>query len=88
MCNVQTEALEVEFQEFSSGSSAITPVDFARIILRYTTVSASEYDAFINRLEKAVPPNIVRSVYLTYNHIAGNNLQRISEIFHVFKLSG
>uniref|UniRef100_A0A5K4EB89 Putative ef hand domain family, member A2 n=1 Tax=Schistosoma mansoni TaxID=6183 RepID=A0A5K4EB89_SCHMA len=63
MCNVQTEALEVEFQEFSSGSSAITPVDFARIILRYTTVSASEYDAFINRLEKAVPPNIA----ITFN---------------------
>lgn len=62
MRNVQTEALEVEFQEFSSGSSAITPVDFARIILRYTTVSTSEYDAFINRLEKAVPSNIVRSV--------------------------
>ncbi|CAH8585278.1 unnamed protein product [Schistosoma rodhaini] len=63
MCNVQTEALEVEFQEFSSGSSAITPVDFARIILRYTTVSASEYDAFINRLKKAVPPNIA----ITFN---------------------
>ncbi|CAH8569357.1 unnamed protein product [Schistosoma curassoni] len=61
MRNVQTEALEVEFQEFSSGSSAITPVDFARIILRYTTVSTSEYDAFINRLEKAVPSNIAIS---------------------------
>ncbi|CAH8551396.1 unnamed protein product [Heterobilharzia americana] len=58
MQNVQTEALEVEFQQYSLGTSTITPVDFARILLRYTKVSASEYDAFIMRLEKRVSPNI------------------------------
>ncbi|KAH8871525.1 Calcium uptake protein 2, mitochondrial [Schistosoma japonicum] len=58
MQDVQTEALEVEFQQFSSGTGLINPVDFARIILRYTTVSSSEYDAFINRIEKSIPSNI------------------------------
>ncbi|KAK4470575.1 hypothetical protein MN116_006117 [Schistosoma mekongi] len=58
MEDIQTEALEVEFQQFSSGTGLITPVDFARIILRYTTVSTSEYDAFINRIEKSISSNI------------------------------
>ncbi|CAH8854287.1 unnamed protein product [Trichobilharzia szidati] len=61
MQNVQTEALEVEFQQFALGSSTITPTDFARILLRYTTVSATEYDAFITRLQKRVPSNMTIS---------------------------
>ncbi|CAH8515980.1 unnamed protein product [Schistosoma turkestanicum] len=59
--NFQTEALEVEFQQYSSGKSTISSVDFARILLRYTTVSTSEYDSFISRLENSALSNITIS---------------------------
>lgn len=36
MDNLQTEVLELEFYEFSKGNLAITEVDFAKILLRYT----------------------------------------------------
>lgn len=36
MANLQTEVLELEFNEFSKGKVAITEVDFAKILLRYT----------------------------------------------------
>lgn len=36
MDNLQTEVLELEFYEFSKGNIAITEVDFAKILLRYT----------------------------------------------------
>ncbi|KAH8871528.1 Calcium uptake protein 3, mitochondrial [Schistosoma japonicum] len=88
MQDVQTEALEVEFQQFSSGTGLINPVDFARIILRYTTVSSSEYDAFINRIEKSIPSNIVCAAYLRLNFILDNSFRRIPEILYIFKLFG
>lgn len=36
MENLQTEVLEMEFQEFAKGASTISEIDFARILLRYT----------------------------------------------------
>ena len=36
MENLQTEVLEMEFQEFAKGAAAISEIDFARILLRYT----------------------------------------------------
>ena len=36
MENLQTEVLELEFNEFSRGYSTISEEDFARILLRYT----------------------------------------------------
>lgn len=36
MDNLQTEVLELEFYEFSKGNIAITEIDFAKILLRYT----------------------------------------------------
>ena len=36
MDNLQTEVLELEFNEFSKGKQQITEVDFAKILLRYT----------------------------------------------------
>ncbi|CAL8095612.1 unnamed protein product [Calicophoron daubneyi] len=50
MQNFQTESLEFEFGSYSVDGSTISPVDFARILLRHTTVSKSDYKAFIQRL--------------------------------------
>ena len=36
MENLQTEVLELEFNEFSRGFETISEEDFARILLRYT----------------------------------------------------
>lgn len=36
MENLQTEVLEMEFQEFAKGADVISELDFARIMLRYT----------------------------------------------------
>lgn len=44
MDNLQTEVLELEFYEFSKGNIAITEVDFAKILLRYTYL-VGFYDA-------------------------------------------
>ncbi|XP_073845937.1 mitochondrial calcium uptake 3 isoform X3 [Musca autumnalis] len=50
MDNLQTEVLELEFTEFSKGNKAITEVDFAKILLRYTYLDTEEYDSFLERL--------------------------------------
>lgn len=43
MDNLQTEVLELEFYEFSKGNIAITEVDFAKILLRYTYLVSFEF---------------------------------------------
>ncbi|XP_036233500.1 calcium uptake protein 3, mitochondrial isoform X8 [Bactrocera oleae] len=50
MDNLQTEVLELEFNEFSKGNVAITENDFAKILLRYTYLNTEEYDAYLERL--------------------------------------
>ncbi|XP_064552978.1 calcium uptake protein 3, mitochondrial isoform X3 [Drosophila montana] len=50
MDNLQTEVLELEFNEFSKGQSFITELDFAKILLRYTYLATDEYDVFLERL--------------------------------------
>ncbi|XP_059489352.1 calcium uptake protein 3, mitochondrial isoform X2 [Neocloeon triangulifer] len=50
MENLQTEVLELEFHEFSKGLNTISEVDFARILLRYTYLSADQYDMYLDRL--------------------------------------
>ncbi|XP_055314046.1 calcium uptake protein 3, mitochondrial isoform X6 [Sitodiplosis mosellana] len=50
MDNLQTEVLELEFYEFSKGNIAITEVDFAKILLRYTYLDTDEYDMYLDRL--------------------------------------
>ncbi|XP_034487197.1 calcium uptake protein 3, mitochondrial isoform X5 [Drosophila innubila] len=50
MDNLQTEVLELEFNEFSKGQTHITELDFAKILLRYTYLATDEYDVFLERL--------------------------------------
>ncbi|GFY75674.1 calcium uptake protein 3, mitochondrial [Trichonephila inaurata madagascariensis] len=55
MDNLQTEVLELEFTEFSRGMPTISEVDFARILLRYTLVHSSDYEAYIERVHERIP---------------------------------
>lgn len=50
MLHLQTEVLELEFNEFSKGLSTISEVDFAKILLRYTYLDTDEYDMYLDRL--------------------------------------
>ncbi|XP_041982960.1 calcium uptake protein 3, mitochondrial isoform X2 [Aricia agestis] len=50
MENLQTEVLELEFNEFSKGQETISEVDFAKILLRYTYLDTDEYDMYLDRL--------------------------------------
>uniref|UniRef100_T1JCH2 EF-hand domain-containing protein n=1 Tax=Strigamia maritima TaxID=126957 RepID=T1JCH2_STRMM len=55
MENLQTEVLELEFNEFSRGQKTISEVDFAKILLRYTLLHADDYEAYIDRLISRIP---------------------------------
>ena len=52
MDNLQTEVLQMEYDEFAKGAQTITEVDFARILLRYTFLSSEEYKSILARLVK------------------------------------
>ena len=59
MENLQTEVLELEFNEFSRGMPTITEQEFASILLRYTTLSADDTDAYLSRLQQKLPDSKV-----------------------------
>ena len=50
MDNLQTEVLQMEYNEFAKGTATITEMDFARILLRYTFLNTEEYEAILERL--------------------------------------
>ncbi|XP_048478206.1 calcium uptake protein 3, mitochondrial isoform X4 [Plutella xylostella] len=54
MENLQTEVLELEFQEFAKGHETISEVDFAKILLRYTYLDTDQYDMYLDRLLERV----------------------------------
>uniref|UniRef100_A0A8D8WEH1 Calcium uptake protein 3, mitochondrial n=1 Tax=Cacopsylla melanoneura TaxID=428564 RepID=A0A8D8WEH1_9HEMI len=64
MENLQTEVLEMEFQEFAKGAEVISELDFARIMLRYTYLDIRVYDRYLDRLlerikeQEGIPPGI------------------------------
>ena len=49
MDNLQTEVLQMEYNEFSKGTDTITELDFARILLRYTFLNTEEYQMILDR---------------------------------------
>lgn len=55
MDNLQTEVLEIEFNEFSRGKETITESDFARILLRYTTTTSDDRKNYIERVHERIP---------------------------------
>ncbi|EYC21134.1 hypothetical protein Y032_0020g235 [Ancylostoma ceylanicum] len=54
--NLQEEIMEIEFHEFARGKSSISPMDFARLILRYTIVNKDDYHTYINRVKERTAP--------------------------------
>ena len=55
MDNLQTEVLELEFNEFSRGLENITEEEFAQILLRYTILSPEENKIYIDRMKERIP---------------------------------
>lgn len=48
--NLQQELIEIEFQEFSRGKPEISPVDFARLVLRYSILHRNDQSPYIKRV--------------------------------------
>ena len=46
--------LELEFHEYSKGMKFICEVDFAKILLRNTTLTEKEYAVYIDRLKERI----------------------------------
>jgi len=45
----------MEFNEFSHGMTTIHEQDFARILLRYTTLTKQAHEQYLDRLAKRIP---------------------------------
>uniref|UniRef100_A0A8R1HQY7 EF-hand domain-containing protein n=1 Tax=Caenorhabditis japonica TaxID=281687 RepID=A0A8R1HQY7_CAEJA len=50
--NLQEELMEIEFYEFARGKNNISPVDFARLILRYSIVNLDDYHKYLQRVQE------------------------------------
>ncbi|XP_074651362.1 calcium uptake protein 3, mitochondrial-like isoform X13 [Tubulanus polymorphus] len=55
MDNLQTEVLQLEFNEFSRGMPTISETEFAKILLRYTTLEAASQQEYLQRVEERIP---------------------------------
>nr|XP_023686442.1 calcium uptake protein 3, mitochondrial isoform X3 [Paramormyrops kingsleyae] len=53
MDNLQTEVLEIEFLTYSKGMTTISEEDFARILLRYTTVE--NISSYLENVRQSIP---------------------------------
>ncbi|XP_028297539.1 calcium uptake protein 3, mitochondrial-like [Gouania willdenowi] len=53
MDNLQTEVLEIEFLSYSHGMSTISEEDFARILLRYTSVN--DVTGYLENVRHSIP---------------------------------
>ncbi|XP_059377381.1 calcium uptake protein 3, mitochondrial-like isoform X6 [Carassius carassius] len=53
MDNLQTELLEIEFLSYSKGMTTISEEDFARILLRYTTVE--NITGYLENVRQSIP---------------------------------
>ncbi|KAI4897272.1 hypothetical protein NFI96_024631, partial [Prochilodus magdalenae] len=53
MDNLQTEMLEIEFLAYSRGMTTISEEDFARILLRYTTVD--NISSYLENVRQSIP---------------------------------
>jgi len=55
MTNLQCEVVELEFLEFSKGMQTISEEDFARILLRYTSLDPVEIGVCLDRVRSRMP---------------------------------
>lgn len=66
MDNLQTEVLEIEFLSYSKGMTTISEEDFARILLRYTTVE--NITGYLENVRQSIPDEKVILTLDTHNH--------------------
>ena len=52
MENLQTEVLQIEFNEFSHGFKTISDLDFAEILLRYTNFDRETKKSILKKVKK------------------------------------
>ncbi|KAH3833379.1 hypothetical protein DPMN_106686 [Dreissena polymorpha] len=55
MTHLQLEIIELEFLEFSKGMQTISETDFARILLRYTSLDKTDINECLERVQKNTP---------------------------------
>ncbi|KAA3671269.1 uncharacterized protein DEA37_0012838 [Paragonimus westermani] len=68
MYNLQKESLEFEFHSHSMGSDTISAEEFARILIRHTSISSTEYKGYIDKLHMRLPaaPTIPFAEFLKF----------------------
>ncbi|KAF7238694.1 hypothetical protein EG68_11031 [Paragonimus skrjabini miyazakii] len=68
MYNLQKESLEVEFHNHAMDSDTISAEEFARILIRHTSISSTEYKGYMDRLHLRLPaaPTIPFAEFLKF----------------------
>eukprot|EP00794_Sanderia_malayensis_P006954 gene6954-7735_t len=74
MDDLQSEVLELEFHEFSKSMKTISEIDFARILLRNTVLTADEHAGYLDRLQKRVlnPTGVTLDEFKSFNRFLNN----------------
>ncbi|VDN60569.1 unnamed protein product [Dracunculus medinensis] len=87
--NLQRELMESEFYEFSRGKDEISSVDFARLILRYSTIRNDQYATYINRLYERTPHNDKGIKFEEFEKffLFLNNLEEFTSAIRLFALA-
>ncbi|VDN02205.1 unnamed protein product [Thelazia callipaeda] len=88
--NLRNEIAELEFNEFSHGRSEITPLDFARLILRYSSIRKSEYEKYIERMREKSSVNdqgITFSEYESFSQFL-NDLKKFTAAVRLYARAG
>ncbi|XP_065202394.1 calcium uptake protein 3, mitochondrial isoform X3 [Planococcus citri] len=92
MENLQTEVLEMEFQEFAKGGNTINEIDFARILLRYTHLDPKLCNMYLDRLlnrlkeNEGIPPGITFPEFKVFCQFL-NNLEDFTIAMRMYTLA-
>ncbi|XP_060876272.1 calcium uptake protein 3, mitochondrial isoform X1 [Metopolophium dirhodum] len=92
MENLQTEVLEMEFQQFAKGGDTISEMDFAKILLRYTHLDTDLCDTYLDRLlerikmDKGIPPGISFDEFKVFCQFL-NNLEDFTIAMRMYTLA-
>jgi len=92
MENLQTEVLEMEFQQFAKGGDTISEMDFAKILLRYTHLDTNLCDTYLDRLlerikmDKEIPPGISFDEFKVFCQFL-NNLEDFTIAMRMYTLA-
>ncbi|XP_055692034.1 calcium uptake protein 3, mitochondrial isoform X2 [Lutzomyia longipalpis] len=87
MDDLQTEVLELEFNEFSKGKPVISEMDFAKILLRYTYLDFDDHDKFLDRvLDRVEEKGITFKEFRDFCQFL-NNLEDFSIAMRMYTLA-